>query len=181
MTVTPPVDSSAYSSRLVARFGLEAHRDTVGADRVARLEWAFLGALGYDPDVPMLHEELAANPDFFVQVISALYKEASADSPGEPSEEAKRVAENGFRLLSSWSIVPGTNAEGGLDEDRLRSWVAEARHLLEAADRLAVGEDHIGRVLASGGWDAEDRWPAEPVRNLLEELQSKQVEEGPAD
>ena len=110
----------------------------------------------------MLHEELAANPEFFVQVISALYKETSADSPGKPSEEAKRVAENGFRLLSSWSIVPGTDSEGELDEDRLRAWIAEARRLLETADRLAVGEVQIGRVLASGGWDAEDRWPSDP-------------------
>lgn len=157
---------------------LEAHRNAVGTDRLARLEWAFLGALGYDPDVPMLHEELSANPGFFVQVISALYKEASADSPGEPSEEAKRVAENGFRLLSSWSIVPGTDGEGELDEDRLRAWIAEARRLLEEADRLAVGEVQIGHVLASGGWDAEDRWPSEPVRNILEEMQSKKVEEG---
>jgi len=157
---------------------LEANREAVGPDRVARLEWAYLGALGYNPDVPMLHEELATNPDFFVQVISALYKEASADSPGEPTEEAKRIAENGFRLLSSWSIVPGTDAEGKLDEGRLRAWVTEARRLLRAADRLAVGESQIGHILASGGWDAEDRWPAKPVRNLLEELQSKNVEEG---
>lgn len=111
-------------------------------------------------------------------MISALYREASADSPDEPSEEAKRIAENGYRLLSSWSIVPGTDGEGELDEDRLRAWIAEARRLLEAADRLAVGEGQIGRVLVSGGWDAEDRWPSEPVRNLLEELQSKEVEEG---
>lgn len=168
---------SQHSFEEFFRF-LESHRDPIGTDRVARLEWAFLGALGYDPNVPMLHEELAANPEFFVQVISALYKEASADSPGEPSEEERRVAENGYRLLSSWSIVPGTNGAGELDEDRLRAWIAEARRLLKAADRLAAGEVQIGRVLASGGWDAEDRWPSEPVRNLLEEIQSTEVEEG---
>lgn len=157
---------------------LEAHRQAVGEDRLARLEWAYLGALGYDPNVPMLHEELATNPRFFVEVISALYKEKSAEAASEPTEEAKRIAENGYRLLSSWSLVPGQNENGEIDEAALRKWIDEARDLLKAADRLEIGEDHIGRILASSGRDAEDRWPSEPVRNILEKLQSKAVEEG---
>ena len=157
---------------------LEAHRQAVGEDRLARLEWAYLGALGYDPNVPTLHEELATNPQFFVEVISALYKEQSAEAASEPTEEAKRIAENGYRLLSSWSLVPGQREDGEIDEAALREWISEARVLLKAADRLGIGDDHIGRILASGGRDADDRWPSEPARNVLEELQSKAAEEG---
>lgn len=137
---------------------LEAHRQAVGEDRLARLEWAYLGALGYDPNVPMLHEQLATSPQFFVEVISALYKERSAEAASEPTEEAKRIAENGYRLLSSWSLVPGQGEDGEIDEAALRKWIDEARELLKAADRLEVGETHIGHILASSGRDAEDRW-----------------------
>ena len=157
---------------------LEAHRQAVGEDRLARLEWAYLGALGYDPNVPMLHEQLASSPQFFVEVISALYKERSAEAASEPTEEAKRIAENGYRLLSSWSLVPGQGEDGEIDEAALRKWIDEAQELLKAADRLEVGEAHIGHILASSGRDAEDRWPSEPVRNVLEQLQSKRIEEG---
>lgn len=157
---------------------LEVHRQAVGEDRLARLEWAYLGALGYDPNVPMLHEQLATSPRFFVEVISALYKERSAEAASEPTEEAERIAENGYRLLSSWSIVPGQGEDGEIDEAALRKWIDEARELLKAADRLEVGETHIGHILASSGRDAEDRWPSEPVRNVLEQLQSKRIEEG---
>lgn len=157
---------------------LEAHRKAVGEDRLARLEWAYLGALGYDPNVPMLHEQLATSPQFFVEVISALYKERSAEAASEPTEEAKRIAENGYRLLSSWSLVPGQDEDGEIDEAALRKWIDEARELLKAADRLEVGETHIGHILASSGRDAEDRWPSKPVRNVLEQLQNKRIEEG---
>lgn len=157
---------------------LEARRQAVGEDRLARLEWAYLGALGYDPNVPMLHEELATSPGFFVEVISALYKEKSAEAASEPTAEAKRIAENGYRLLSSWSLVPGQNEDGEIDEAALRKWIDEARESLKAADRLEVGETQIGHILASSGRDAEDRWPSEPVRNVLEQLQSKRIEEG---
>ena len=168
---------SQYSFDQVFEY-LEAHRPAVGEDRLARLEWAYLGALGYDPNVPMLHEQLATSPQFFVEVISALYKEKSAEAASEPTEEAKRIAENGYVLLSSWSLVPGQGENGEIDEAALRKWIDEARDLLKAADRLEIGEDHIGRILASSGRDADDRWPSEPVRNVLEKLQSKAAEEG---
>jgi hypothetical protein len=157
---------------------LEKHRDAVGTDRLARLEWAYLAALGYDPSVPTLHGALSSDPEFFVQVVSAIYKPRSVESESEPSADERRVAENGYRLLSSWSVVPGTEAEGRIDENALQHWVDEARRLLEEADRLEVGETHIGHVLAHAPRDSEDRWPAEPVRNLLELLQSETVEQG---
>jgi hypothetical protein len=50
--------------------------------------------------------------------------------------------------------------------------------LLEEADRLRVGQVHIGQVLASSPPDPDGRWPGLEVRNLLEELESDQVEEG---
>jgi hypothetical protein len=157
---------------------LEKHQGAIGTGRLGRLEWAFLAALGYDPSVPTLHRALSSDPAFFVQVISAIYKPRSEEGDTEPSEEEKRAAENGYRLLSSWSVLPGTDAEDNLNEGVLREWVDEARRLLTEADRLEVGETHIGHVLSHAPRDAEDRWPAEPVRNLLEHLQSERVEQG---
>ena len=156
---------------------LESHRDAIGVDRVARLEWAYLGALGHDPTVPSLHKALADDPDFFVQVVSAIYR-AEGDDSAEATDEQRNVAENAYRLLSSWSTIPGKGPDGDADGEALTAWVQTARAKLEEAGRRAVGEIQIGHILAYAPSDPDGTWPCTPVRDLLEQLQSEKVEQG---
>jgi hypothetical protein len=157
---------------------LEQHQETLGKDRVARLEWAYLPALGYEPDVQTLHGELAANPEFFVEVVSAVFKPRTEKRESDPSPEQARIAENGYRLLSSWSKVPGVDDDGSVDVKKLKDWVDDALQRLNAADRLEVGADHIGQVLSHAPADPDGAWPCEAVRELLEEIQNEHVEDG---
>lgn len=156
---------------------LEAHRDAIGVDRVARLEWAYLGALGHDPTVPCLHQALADDPAFFVQVISAIYR-AEGDGSTEVTVQQRDVAENAYRLLSSWSALPGRDSDGVLDPVALKAWVHTAMEQLDEAGRRAVGEINIGHILASAPSDPDGTWPCKPVRDLLEDLQSEKIEQG---
>ena len=158
---------------------LERNRDAVGVDRVARLEWGFLAALGYEPDVPALQEALAESPDFFVEIVCEVYRprnRAADEEDVEPADGGAR-ARNGYRLLSSWTRPPGL-VDGHLDADRLRTWVDAAKTLLEEHDRLEVGLVHLGHVLVSAPVEADGTWPSEVVRDLFEELHSEQLESG---
>lgn len=156
---------------------LEKHRDLVGADRVARLEWGFLPALGLEPTVPSLHQALADDPSFFVEVLSAIYRRHS-DPPREVTPEEQQLGTNAYRLLSSWDRPPGLKEDGTLDGDALRNWIKTVVPLLDEGDRRGVGEVHIGHVLAFTPADKDGTWPCEQVRDLLEELQLDKVEEG---
>jgi hypothetical protein len=158
---------------------LEEHREVLGIQRLGRLEWAYLGALGLDPSAPTLYEALAEDPAFFVGVVSAIYKPHSAEA-AEPDEAARRAAENGFHLLSAWDRVPGEADDGAIEEEALRTWAEKAREILAAADRLQVGEGQIGAILAYAHPDGDGTWPPEPVRNVLEYLDSRAVERGMA-
>jgi hypothetical protein len=158
---------------------LEQHRETLGIQRLGRLEWAYLGALGHEPSVPTLYEALAEDPAFFVGVVSAIYKPHSAEA-AEPDEAARRAAENGFHLLSAWHRVPGEADDGTIDEEALRTWAEKARELLATADRLQVGDGQIGAIMAYAHQDADGAWPPEPVRNVLEHLDSRAIERGMA-
>lgn len=159
---------------------LEEHKDAVGWERVARLEWAYLGALGYDANVPELNRLLATDPDIFLQVITAIYRPHSEpkDERPKPSPEEERVGTNAYRLLSSWKTVPGLKEDGKLDPDRLRAWVEEAIRKLEDVDRKEVGEIYIGHVLAYAPAGEDGVRPAPEVRDLLEDLQADGVEQG---
>lgn len=160
---------------------LERHRDVLGVDRIARLEWAFLSALGYEPQVPALHEGLADSPEFFVEVVSAVYRSRNAEevpaTVEAASEQQEGRARNGYHLLSSWKVMPGL-IDGEIDRERLHTWLDEAKRLLDERGRLEVGLVHFGQVLASAPPDIDGGWPPQVVRDLLEELQSENVESG---
>jgi hypothetical protein len=170
---------SGYDFETLFAF-LEQHRETLGIDRVARLEWGFLFALGYDPEVPALHEGMSDNPEFFVEVICAVYRSRRAEEPETPEADVDQQevrARHGYHLLSSWNRPPGL-ADAHLDSDRLHAWLDEAKRLLDERGRLEVGLVHFGHVLASAPADPNGDWPPEVVRDLLEELHSADVESG---
>ena len=157
---------------------LQRFKAEVGWDRIARLEWAFLPALGFEGRAETLHQLMADDPGFFVQIVETVYRPHSNERVADDSPERQRRARNGYRLLSTWYRVPGTGADGTFSGANLRSWVREALRMLADADRLEVGELHIGHVLASSPADPDGAWPCTEVRNLLEELQNDSVEEG---
>ena len=157
---------------------IEPHVDAVGWERLARLQWAYLPALGFDPKAQVLQRLLSTDPAFFVDVLSKVYRAKADEGDDDTSPERVHMATNGYRLLSSWSLLPGLLDDGLIDGHVLRTWIAEARTKLIKADRLDLGEIYIGHILASSPSDLDGRWPAAAVRDLFEELQSQRIEEG---
>jgi hypothetical protein len=49
---------------------------------------------------------------------------------------------------------------------------------LTAADRLDIGEQYIGEVLARMHVSDQEAWPPESLRDLFEEMQSEHLESG---
>lgn len=179
---------SAYDFERI--FGLlELHRDSLGLARVARLEWSLLPALGYESNVPALHEAMSADPGFFADVVCTVYRARTGDDGDEEGEQAEppreeendvqeaRRARNGYQLLKSWRLLPGL-ADGQIDHDGMHAWVNGAVSILNELGRLEVGLLHFGQVLASAPPDSDGTWPPEIVRDLLEELKRDEVESG---
>ena len=82
-------------------FGLlEEYRDHLGIDRVAQLEWVFLSELGYDSTVPALHDGMAENPEFFVEVVCAVYRPRDGDdsesTESESTDQREARARNAY-------------------------------------------------------------------------------------
>ncbi len=174
----PEVDNLANQgwdlSELVARLE-EAGFDPV---RLARIEWQLLPVLrNYGERPPRaLHQALAEHPEFFADVVSMAYKAENAEPEQGPETEVLR-AHRANELLQSWTDVPGRMEDGTLDAEALRAWVIHAREAVRATGRT-VGDRLIGGVLRYAPAGADGAWPAEPVRDLIEELASEDLEGG---
>lgn len=148
---------------------------------IAQREYAFLPLLTrYDKKHLALHELLAEDARFFVDIICDLYKPSSAEAEEEQiSEECRRRAEFAWELLHSWYRPPGIEENGQVNGQKLREWVETARRLAGEKDRGIIADQHIGKVLYYFPPDSTDNaWPHIELRKLLEDLQSTEIEKG---
>ena len=149
----------------------------VEAERVARLEWAFLPLLRHGRRPRILHRELARNPELFVEVVSTVFR-AEGEEPREASDHDRERAQRGYELLSSWRTIPGSAEDGTIDGHRLKEWVRRARERLQAQGRAVIGDELIGQVLSGSPTGPDGGWPHPAVRSLIEEVASPDLERG---
>ena len=164
---------SSYELRELLNYVRDSDIDE---ERLAVLEWQLLPALGYDARSPILERRLAREPQFFVELVSLVYKRRGAETSEDVREH---VARNAYRLLAQWRIIPGSTKQAGeVNGEALFSWTDEARQLLAGADRREIGDLEIGKVLAHARGDEDGTWPTKPVRDVIERLASAEIEEG---
>ena len=147
---------------------------------IASLEWIYLALLSRSRRPPtVLYRFMASDPSFFAEIVCAVFKPSSGAEPQakDGDERSRATAAQAYRLLDSWRQVPGLS-DGRLDGIALKRWMKEARELCAKADRAAVGDRNIGKVLAFSPADADGAWPAVAVREVIEETRSADIEIG---
>lgn len=170
-----PTSHFAYS---VGELLDSLHQARFDEARVARIEWALLPVLDrFDRRPRALHRLLSESPDFFVEVLSLVYR-ADGDEPAELSEEDQHRARVGYSLLQDWRRIPGHEDGGSVDADHLVQWMEAARARLQEVGRYAIGLHVIGQVLSGSPADPDGSWPCAAVREIIEDLAHPDLDEG---
>ena len=145
---------------------------------IAHLEWAFFPLLEHSSYPPKaLYAALKRDPQFFVDLVALVYR-GKDDQPRELDAAAAAQASNAWSVLHAWRDIPGSSDDGSIDRDHLHRWVRQVRLLLDERDRADIGDEVIGEVLSGSPTGQDGAWPAEPVRELLEDIVSRELETG---
>lgn len=181
-----PVMRLHYLTRILAH--LEAHPD-VSDETVVLLEWYYFHMLRYsERPSPLLHRELASDPDFFIQVLTMVYARRNADDDTEVTDEdlpggvatpEQRVAmaRHGYDVLEAWNRIPGADDTGKIDGSALLKWTSEVRRRATELGRLMPADHRIGRILGMSAKPAGEVWPPVSIREILESAGSEALEQ----
>jgi hypothetical protein len=159
-------------------------RPDVDPDSLARLEFLFIDALTHSKHgIRNLERNLASSPSLFVQaLVYAFRRRGEGEDPPELApkspESAEGLARASYTLLTRARRLPGLNDKGEIDGRRLRLWIAEVRTLAREFGRSEVAESCMGQVLAHSPPGTDGIWPAEAVRDVLEERGSPELTNG---
>ena len=157
-------------------------------EQKAGLEFAYIDALvnlfGRSRKSHLHNLELYVekDPDFYIQALVWTYKrrDGKEDPPELVAPEARKraLAERGHKMLDGLMRLPGYGIGTELRHDLLLAWVRKVRDRARELDRLEVADLCIGRLLSTAPEGTDGVWPCEPVRQVLEDLQSKKMVQG---
>ncbi|MEQ9618879.1 MAG: helix-turn-helix transcriptional regulator [Deltaproteobacteria bacterium] len=153
----------------------------IDVQRLARLEWRYLNLLdGRDVFPKTLQNSLQTEPGFFAFILSKIYRSRNEQTDlGEPpTEEQSAIATNAYTLLYNWKTLPGTLDNNTINEHELVDWVKKAREICNETGHIEVCDVQIGELFAHAPEECDGSWPCIPVRNIIEEIASEELEEG---
>lgn len=157
-------------------------REGINKTDLLHIEWLyipFLSSYGSNHRPTYLHEELANNPAFFIEVLTWVYQSDKEEKGDENiSDEIKQIrARNGYELLHFWKKLPGVDENGNIDENYLSSWINKARELAEQVGRLMVADLHIGQILAQYP-ENKVPWPPKEICQIIESINTESIKSG---
>jgi hypothetical protein len=88
-----------------------------------------------------------------------------------PSPQQRNIATNAYNLLSTWKIVPGTQADGEFKPDTFKRWLSSIEEIVKASKHYDVAMIEVGKVLVNAPKGPEDLW-IHPV--IAEAMNSKE-------
>ncbi len=153
-----------------------SRRTDVTQDDLVRLEFLYFEFLAHTKHgIRNLENAISTSPELFVQLLALTSKrDDGGEDPPElrPGNEGSRekLTTVAYRVLDSAKRLPGTDADGRIDLERLRLWVITARKLAQGCARAHAGDSRIGTLLAAAAAGDDGIWPPEAVREILEEF-----------
>jgi hypothetical protein len=141
-----------------------------------RVEWAYLPLLDRHNDASpkLLGRRLADEPRFFCEVIRLVFRsKKDKQTTEEPTEQAKKVAANAYRLLSEWRTPPGYLQNGSYDGDALSVWLEAVKKECIETGHFEVAMSTIGQALIHTPADPDGLWIH---RSAAKELNKRDVD-----
>jgi len=154
-------------------------RSDLDHSALINLEWLYLPILdsyASKRNPKVLQDELANNPDFFIDVIKWVYKPKDEDIMEKERKDLsdeiiQNRAKQAYHLLHSWKKIPGMKSNNSIDKTELQTWINRTRELAQKVARLDVADMHIGQVLAQYPENIPE-WPQEKIFEIIEEINS---------
>ena len=171
------------SYRLGDAFSQISDCETLSLEQKTNLEFSYIVALApygrksENCSIKSLERYLEEHPEFFVQLISKLYKRD--DGLEDENEAVNTQLVKYYRYtLNALSYIPGEDNSGKINTEKLEGWVKQVITLAEKNGCRNIVEFFIGKLLGYCQNGEDGIWPCEGVRDLVENMHSKNMIEG---
>ncbi|ODT23981.1 MAG: addiction module antitoxin [Hyphomicrobium sp. SCN 65-11] len=164
------------------------HCSDLSLEEKARLEFSYLPVLSARwggnerPGIPNLETFIERNPDLYIQAVVWAFRRNDAgvdpDEVRAPDDRIRELAERGNDLIDAIRRLPGRDEHGNLTAEGLGRWVKRVREACAQLARAEVADLCLGKLFAKAPYGEDGVWPCEPLREVIEDLQSEDMARG---
>ncbi len=149
-------------------------------DRLFHVEWAYVTLFDRHSDgSPItLENRLASDPGFFCELIQLIYRAEGVEPEKEPSEQRRNIATNAYRLLSTWSVVPGARKDGEFDPDAFTEWLSATEEIVKASGHYDVAMIQLGDVLVNSPEGSDGLWIHPVIAEAMNSRERSSLRDG---
>jgi hypothetical protein len=151
------------------------------ADDLFQVEWAYLPLLDRlrDASPQLLSRRLATEPKVFCEVIRLVFRSKDEPEPVEqPTEEKRKIAANGYRLLKEWRIPPGMQVDGSFNGDEFKTWLDKVKTECAETGHLEIAMTMLGHALINAPADESGLWIQHSVAAALNARDAEDMRNG---
>ncbi|MFJ2620154.1 helix-turn-helix domain-containing protein [Glutamicibacter sp. NPDC087344] len=175
--VVEPIQDVTMSGYYVGRL-LEYMEQHVPDDsELPGYEFFFFELLNEHRPSEALYRALCNDPTDFVNMLKLLFR-GEGESHRTLTSQEQAIAQRSFSVLHEWRRLPGLRDDGTINAGKLTKWVRSARLALSDCGRGSIGDEQIGQILASSPVGTDGVWPAEPVREIIENVGNARIDTG---
>ena len=174
--LTTPIeeDPTHVPSYDVVRVLAHLRAEDEDRQRLLTLEWLSLPLIYLDAPDLALHDELAANPGLFADLVGLRYKNDDGEVTADVDESQARAA---YHLAGTWTRVPGLGEDGAFDEGHFDGWVRAALAEFESRRFVVAGHLALGDLLVHGPQPQDGVWPHPAVCRVIEEVAEEALDD----
>lgn len=145
-----------------------------------QLEFGLFPLLGHGQEAKanVLYEGIMSEPELFKELICMLYKPEHRERDEPVTEASQAAAERAWDILHHCKRLPGTRAEGGIDDKAFTHYIDATRALCCDADRQTMCDQTLGQILAYSPADEDGTWPFTPAREVLDRPELEEMRRG---
>ncbi|WP_261375591.1 hypothetical protein [Pseudoalteromonas neustonica] len=135
--------------------------DNIDKNKLFQVEWAYVSLLDeYSKESPVtLENRLASSPNFFCELIQLIYRAKGGEQDTkESTKKSRNIATNAYRLLSTWSTVPGTQPNGEFNPNAFSEWLTSMEAIAKASGHYDVALLQLGDVLIHSPKGSDGMW-----------------------
>ncbi len=149
-------------------------------DKLFHIEWAYVTLFDWDSDgSPVtLENRLASDPSFFCELIQLIYRSEGEESNENPSPQQRNIATNAYNLLSTWKIVPGTQASGEFEPDAFTKWLSSTEKIVKDSGHYYVAMIQLGNVLVNAPEAPDGLWIHPVIAKTMNSKKRSSLREG---
>ena len=145
------------------------------------IEWVYLNYLNHSSGAfPIsLENRLASDPDFFCQVIQAVFLAENETPSSDPIDEQERAfKQNAYGLLFNWRTPPGVQPDKSFSPDAFTKWLDFVKTECRRSGHLKIALEQAGEVLAHSRNIDNDLWLPCVVAEALNERDASDMRRG---